>query len=447
MIQRRMRRRRWRRNAAVLIALVVCSAFLFHLAGDALAEGDQPASVFVLPVEGTMEAGLASFVRRGVQQAEEQGADVLLVRITTLGGTIDSALDIRDMLLETPLDTVAFIKGRAWSAGVLVAIACEQVIMAPGSSIGAAEPRPAEEKIISAWRAELEETAIHRGRDPKLLAAMVDSDMEIEGVVEEGKLLTLTASRAMELGLIDGISATEMQALASLGIHPAEMVSIQPTTLEMFARFATSPFVAPLLLAAGFFGLLVEVVMPGFGVFGLLGLSSLAAYFVGHIAAGYAGLSIALLFVFGMGLLVTEAFIPEFGVLGMGGMLAMMASIYLASPTPVAAMRSILVAFGTLVATVVVLIRMGHRFPLWRRLLLSEVLTTAGGYVSQSSLKELEGQRGVTITPLRPAGTVEFDGIRADVVSEGGFISSGVTVDVIRVAGRRVVVRPVVDQK
>ncbi len=443
MVERLMRQRRRHLSLTVLIAIITFSLVLLNPAGEATAEGDRPASVFVLPVEGTMEAGLASFVRRGVRQAEEQGADVLLVRISTLGGTVDAALDIRDLLLETHLETVAFVRGRAWSAGVLVTIACERVVMAPGSSMGAAEPRPAEEKIISAWRAELEETASHRGRDPQLLGAMVDKDMEIEGVVEEGKLLTLTATRALELELIDGIASTELQALAILGIHPAEMVVIEPSTLEMFARFATSPFVAPLLLAAGFVGLLVEVAIPGFGVPGLLGLLSLAAYFVGHIAAGYAGLSIVLLFALGMGLLVTEAFIPEFGVFGVGGMVAMMASIYLASPTPAAALRSILVAFGALVAAAIALIRMGHRFPLWRHLLLAEQLTTAGGYVSQKSLKDLEGQRGVAITPLRPSGTAEFDGTRADVVSEGGFIASGATVQVIRVAGRRVVVRSV----
>lgn len=445
MTVRLVRGRRGRLLGVLIVAATLLGVLLYPSGGAGAAE-DRGALVHVLPFEGIMDAGLASFVRRGVREAEQRGADVLLVRVSTLGGEIDAALDIRDLLLETDLQTVAFVKNRAWSAGVLVTIACERVVMAPGSSIGAAEPRPAEEKIISAWRAELEETAEHRGRDPGLLAAMVDKDVEIEGVVERGKLLTLTATRALEMGFIDGTASSDMEALGVLGIHPAEMVLIQPTTLELFARYATSPFVAPLLLAVGLVGLVIEVAVPGFGVPGLVGLLSLAGYFVGHIAAGYAGLSIALLFAFGMSLLVVEAFIPEFGAFGIGGMVAMMASIYLASPTPAAALRSILVAFGALVATAVVLIRMGHRFPLWRRLLLAEELTTAGGYVSQRSLRDLEGRQGRAITPLRPAGTAEFDGVRTDVVSEGGFIASGRTVEVIRVAGRRVVVRALPDQ-
>ncbi len=424
---------------AVISVVFLCSV---QAAPADSAAGDG-ALVYVLPVEGTMEPGLAAFVRRSIESAEDQGADVLVLRIRTLGGLLDTALDIRDMLLDTPLQTVAFVRGRAWSAGVLVTIACDYVVMAPGSSIGAAEPRPADEKTISAWRAELEETARHRGRDPQLVAAMVQKELEIEGVVDRGELLTLTASQAGELGMADAVEASEHDAVRALGITPSRMVVMQPTTLDLFVRYVTNPYVAPFLLAAAFMGMLLEAVSPGFGVPGLLGVIALVAYFLGHVAAGYAGLSIVLLFVFGFGLLVAEIFIPEFGILGAGGIVAMLASIYLASPNPVTATWSIFIAMATVVITVIVLLRMGHRFPMWKHLLLAYEETTDRGYLAQSDIRNLAGQRGVAVTMLRPAGTAEFGDVRADVVTEGGFVAAGTTVEVIRVQGRRVVVRPV----
>lgn len=428
----------WRLTALVVVSVLI---FSFWYASPAESAAGDEVLVYVLPVEGTMEPGLAAFVRRSIESAEEQGADVLILRIRTLGGLLDTALDIRDMLLDTTLETVAFVKGRAWSAGVLVTIACDHVVMAPGSSIGAAEPRPTDEKIISAWSAELQETARHRGRDPELVAAMVQKEIEIEGVVGSGELLTLTATQAEELGMIDAVAGSERDALTALGISPSRMVVMEPTTLDLFVRYVTNPYVAPFLLAAAFLGMLLEAVSPGFGVPGLLGVISLVAYFLGHVAAGYAGLSIVLLFAFGFGLLVAEIFIPEFGILGVGGIVAMLASIYLASPNPVAATWSIVIAFVTVVITVIVLLRMGHRFPIWKHLLLAYEETTDRGYLAQGDLRDLVGQRGVAVTMLRPAGTAEFGDVRADVVTEGGFIAAGTPVQVVKVEGRRVIVR------
>src|SRR5690606_1448155 len=99
---------------------------------------------------------LAVFVRRAVAEAEAAGAAAILVEINTFGGRVDSATDIRDALLRTHLTVIAFIPDRAWSAGALIALAADHIAMAPGASMGAAEPRPADEKTISALRSEFE---------------------------------------------------------------------------------------------------------------------------------------------------------------------------------------------------------------------------------------------------------------------------------------------------
>ncbi len=403
-------------------------------------EGGQ---VYVLPVEGTIDAQMASFIRRGLLRAQSADAAGVVLRVRTLGGTVDAALTIRDALLEADMPTIAMVRGRAWSGGALVVLACEHVVMAPDSSLGAAEPRPAEEKIISAWRAEMESTADARGRDPQLAAAMVDARLEVSDLVEQGQLLTLTASQAERVGLADAVAADVEEAAAFAGIAAAEFVEIQPGGIDRFAGLATDPVWSSLLLVVGFWGLLIEMFIPGFGVAGMLGVLGFAGYFLAHVAVGHAGLSIVALFILGVALLVSEIFMPGFGVVGGGGMLAMMASIYLAAPNPQAALGSLLAALGALVIGAVVLLRLGHRAPMWRRLALSESETPDRGYVATENLRELEGQRGIVQSTLRPAGTAKFGARRVDVVSEGGFIPRDTEVEVIRVEGRRIVVREV----
>jgi len=396
--------------------------------------------VHALTVDGVVDAGMTMFLERALQDAERAGADYVLLDISTLGGTVDAALDLRDTLLASRLTTIAYVRDRAWSAGVVITIACDKVVMAPAATLGAAEPRPAEEKYISAWRAELEATARARGRDPRVAAAMADKSLVIEDVVGEGKLLTLGADQARDLGFIDAVAEGRNQALAELGIGSARVEVINPTTTERWVQFVTSPLVAPFILALGVLGLLVELVVPGFGAPGLLGVIALGAYFAGHMSAGLAGWEAILLFALGIVLLVAELFVAGFGVLGAAGLASIAGSVFLASPTPAAAVRSLVVALASLVLGAIVLFKFGYRLPFYRQLSLAEEQRPDQGYLAPADLKALVGQEGITLSPLRPAGTARIGAERVDVVSQGGFIPSGRPVQVVGVQGSRVVV-------
>ncbi len=432
----------------LLIALMVAA-----LIGGVVLEEPAAASEIAMPgnansavivsVDGTVDAGMVATLRRQVAQAEAAEADVLLLEISTLGGFVESALQMRDILIDTPLTTVAFVRNRAWSAGVLITLACDHVVMRSGASLGAAETRPADEKILSAWRAEMEATAKRQDRDPQLAAAMVDQRIAIPGIIDTGALLSLSAEQSEELELIDGIAEDAQSALALLGFSGGEMVNLEPTTLDRFAQLVTAPVVAPIILALGFIGIIVELFMPGFGFPGLLGVASLLAYFLGHVAAGYAPLSIVVLFLVGVGLLTTEVFAAGFGVLGIGGILTMVASIYLASPTPEAATWSLIVAAVTIGVTLLILMRLGSRLPLFRKLTLQADEAKEKGYVGIPNLRSLKGETGTALTPLRPAGTADVGENRVDVVTSGEFIAKGARIRVIEVEGRRVIVKKI----
>jgi len=406
-----------------------------------LAQG--AARVYVIPVVGTIDEGLAAFVERSVALAREERADAILLEVNTFGGRVDSATAIRDSLLAAGRPVLAFVRERAWSAGALITLAADKIAMAPGASIGAAEPQPAEEKTISALRAEFEATAQRHGRDPKVAAAMVDKRIAIEGLVAEGEILTLTAARAGELGFVDLVAESRQDVLAAFGLSGAVVAELSPNWAERIARFFTDPTVSSLLLTLGFLGLLAEVTSPGWGVPGTAGLTALALFFGARLIAGLAGLEIVLLFLLGIGLLLLEALVlPGFGVAGVGGLAAIFASLYLSFPDASSAFTVIGLATLATVVFGAFLIRRVPKTGIWRRIALETRLEELGvpGDDPQDPVVHV-GAQGQALTPLRPAGTVEIGGLRVDAVSEGEFLPAGTPVKVTKVIGGRVTVR------
>ncbi|NLM38619.1 MAG: nodulation protein NfeD, partial [Firmicutes bacterium] len=251
----------------VLLCLPVSNA-------GAAGTGGREQTVYVIPVYGEIDLGLAAFVKRSITSAERAGAAVLL-EINTFGGLVEAATEIRDAVIRTRVPVMSYVSDRAWSAGALIALAAPHIAMAPGSSIGAAEPRPMDEKTVSAIRGEFEATAERAGRDRRIAAAMVDADVEIEELSPKGKLLTLSAQKALEFGYADVIAASRSEALEQFGYTTVRVIEMELGWAERVARLVTNSTVSSLLLTLGFLGLIFEIATPGWGVPGTVGLISL----------------------------------------------------------------------------------------------------------------------------------------------------------------------------
>jgi len=405
--------------------------------------------VYVVPVQGTIDSGQARFVDRSLREASELKAAMVVLEIDTPGGAVDAALKIRDAIRRSPVPTTALVRGGAISAGALIALACEKIAMEPGSTIGAAEPRigmeKADEKYVSYFAKEMASTAEARGRRPDIAVAMVDRDKEIPGLVERGKLLTLTYLEAERYGYADYIVKDRDDLLARFDLAGAPVKESVPTMSENLARVLTNPFVAPLLLTIGIAGIVIEIFTVGWGVAGTIGLLSLGLYFAGNLLAGFTGWEAILLFLLGIILLGVEAFVPGFGVPGIGGIACLVASIIMAAPSWEAGIISLVFA---LVGTIVLLLlsfKLLNRRKFWNRLVLGTSYKTEDGYIPQAQdLSRHIGAKGIAHTILRPAGTVVLeDGTRLDVVADGEYIARGGKVEVVRVEGIRVIVRPV----
>ena len=431
-------------KALIILLVILGNVITCPLAGNsATAAAD---TVCIIPIEGDIELGLVSFLARGLETAVNDGAGAVVLDINTFGGRVDAATQMKDLIFNAPLPVVAFVH-RAWSAGALISLAADHIIMAPGSSIGAAEPRlgqqPADEKTVSALREEFVATAEATGRDPQLAAAMVDADVDIPGVIAAGKLLSLSAQRAVELGLADAILADYQEVLVYLGYPEADITFFQTTAAERIARFITNPVVSPLFLTLGFTGLVLELYTAGWGIPGTIGLLSLGLYFGGHLVAGLAGWWVVGLFLVGILLLLLELLvIPGFGVAGVSGIITVLASIILAAGNSVQAAVSLVIALGATVLLVGFLLRYLTKTQRWQWFILADRLDKEHGYIAPMDLQGLAGKEGVALTPLRPAGTAEIEGERYDVISEGSFIPAGTRLVVVRVEGARVLVRP-----
>lgn len=439
------------------IALVVFGLLAFFASTRAQ---DKPPVVYVAPIEGIIDLGLAPFVKRVLDEAAAAGAAAVVLEINTFGGRVDAAVQIRDALLNSPVRTIAFVNKRAISAGALLALASENLVMTGGATIGAATPvqtgqpgaqsESVGEKTVSYVKKEFRATAESRKRPPLLAEAMVDADVEIKGIIEKGKLLTLTTEEALKHKLIDHRADTLEAALEMLGIAAPEIRHASTNWAENVVRFLTHPVVGSLLITIAMLGIILEMRTPGFGIPGGLGLTSLALFFWGHWLVQLAGWEELLLGVAGVILLAIEVLVvPGFGLAGVLGLIAIVASLVLSLVGPGFTMTFMLVAAGRVVLALVlallaslVLLRFLPRLPFGRRLVLNRRLAAAEGYASAPEIDaQWLGKTGLASSPLRPAGIADIDGRRVDVVSDGEHIDAGQFIRVSRIDGNRVVVR------
>ncbi len=442
-------------------AFVVSLVLLATLMSGASSRASTRPVVYVVPVEGVIDLGLAPFVERVLDTATRDGAAAVVLEINTFGGRVDAAVLIRDALLRARVRTIAFVNKRAISAGALIALASEKIVMADGGTIGAATPvemgapggpaKPVAEKTVSYMRKEFRATAESRKRPPLVAEAMVDPDVEIRGVIAKGKLLTLTTDEALKLKVADFRADSLEAVLKAFDIRDPDVRRSAPTWAETVVRFLTNPIVSSLLMTVGMLGIIVELRTPGFGLPGALGIASLALFFWGHWLVRLAGWEELLLVGLGLSLLAAEIFvIPGFGVPGVLGLVLILAGLGLSIVGAGATWDTVGWAVGRVaisallaIAASLALLRVLPRLPVGRRLVLATELPATSGYASSpEGDRRWLGRRGTTTSPLRPAGVATIDGERVDVVSEGEFVEVGRAIVVTRVDGNRIVVRP-----
>ncbi len=461
----------------VLLGHLVCPASM--AAGAAVGESKL---VYVLPIREDIMPPLVYLVRRGVKEAMAAKADVLLIDMDTHGGRVDVTEEIMGILGQFRGETVTYVNTKAFSAGAFISVATQKIFMAPQSVIGAAAPimvmpgggpqeMPAtvEAKTTSGLSALVRAQAEKNGHNKDVVQAMMDktAELTIDGKVinKQGNILTLTNREAEEeygeppkpllsLGTKESID----EVLGHLGYGGARVVRIEPLGAEKFAFWFET--ISPLILIVGIVCLYIEFKTPGFGIFGIAGISAVLLYFVGGYAAGLAGKEelalLMLLFVLGIALVALELFVmPGTLVLGLSGMGLMLVTLLLAMVDRYPGMPvvpsldqlavPVLRLFIAVAGAIIVAALLGRFLP-QTRFYGAMVSQAASGVASvhEDELRQqsMIGRTGVAVTPLHPGGKGRFGEQILDVVTEGGRIEKGAAIRIIGNSGYASVVEP-----
>lgn len=413
-------------------------------------------------------------------EAELLEADAILIHLNTYGGQVLFADSIRTRILNTKIPVHVFIDNNAASAGALISIACDSIYMRPGANMGAAtvvnqsgEQMP--DKYQSYMRSTIRSTAESHGkdtiitptdtiirwvRDPQIAEAMVDDRVIIPGVIDSGKVLTLTALEAIELNFCEGTAESVDEVLEKLKLKPYELKTYEPSFYDGLKGLLTSPVLQGILVLLIIGGLYFELQSPGIGFPLIISAAAAILYFAPLYIDGLAANWEILLFIMGIALIAVEIFaIPGFGIAGISGILLALTGLTLSLLENTAFDFSPVdtTAFFTALLTVFLGIFGGFILSIW---LSQKILTTTSGpfsklalqttqpldqgYVSiDSNMKTLVGKTGKASTVLRPSGRVEVEGKIYDARASEGFIEKGEMVEITAFWSGQLVVRQV----
>ena len=430
------------------------------------APGATPKRVVVIPVRDQIASPILYVLRRGLKEAIDQKADVVVLDMKTPGGALDVTFDIMEALAKFPGATITYVNPEAVSAGAFISATTDEIWFAPDGVIGAAAPVTSEgkdvdvtmkQKIVSYLKARVRSISEGKGYRGQVISAMIDADYELKigdkVLKEKGELLSLTATEAnatygdparplLAAGIAKDIDALLTEKYGAAGYT---LTTLEITWSERLAVLLNS--ISPILIGLGILALYIEFKTPGFGVFGITGISLLVIVFLGNFVAGLSGHEPLLVFAIGVLLVGLEIFlfpgmvVPALTgiVLMLGSLLWSMADIWPNQPVElsgdlfVAPMQKLLVGLLVAGGLLALLARFLPHGWIWNRLAVGGAVLGSGVTPEVTNeLATMVGREGVAATALFPSGQVEIEGRRYEARLEVGFVEAGTPIRVVR---------------
>ena len=475
-----------------LIAAYIMITICGH--GSVVQSQPKPSTLYVIPISGDVEPGMAAFLKRALNDIPDTPDTVVVVEMDTFGGRVDSALEMVDALLNIKnAKTISYVTNKAISAGALISLAANQLVMKNNTTLGDCAPitftnggpKMMGEKFQSPLRAKFRTLAKRNGYPAVLAESMVTADMEVyrvkldgdpvfmdaqtyqdlgkekqaritfkETVVAKGELLTMDDAEAHDLGFSSMSVANFEAMLEQLALSDLTITRVEESWSENLISLIGK--LSPILMLIGLGSLYTEIKAPGFGVPGIVGVLCLALVFFNQYLVGLASYTELLIVVIGLVLMGFELFVlPGFGIAGIAGIICITAGLLLSLqsfviPDPNLPWEKALLisnVFSVLSAVLgsflLALFILRYVFPRLSKTVRGPYLahTLADARLDLPTGTPLQaGQTGTAITQLRPSGKADIDGKRFDVVTRGDFVPAGSKIRVASIKGTRIVV-------
>lgn len=434
----------------VLILILISMGNIF-----AQNSSNEPKKVFIFKIDEDIDPGMNRRVKLALENAKDVSADLIIIEMDTYGGAVNDADDIRTMILESKIPVYVFINKDAASAGALISIATDSIYMAPGASIGAAtvvngaDGAAAPDKYQSYMRSMMRSTAEAKGRDPKIAEAMVDEKIRIEGISEEGSVITFSVSEAIKYGFCEGEYASIDAILLAQNLQDFELINYEEDQIEQIISFFLSPAISGFLILIIIGGLYFELQTPGIGFPLLASIIAVILYFIPFYLSGLAENWEILVFIIGVILLAVELFvIPGFGIFGILGIVCILAGLVLGmlpnqnfdfgfvpAGDLFGALLTVIIAAIASVGIVFWLTPKVNEWGAFKGISLASTQKRTDGYTSSFYSENLIGKTGTVHSRLRPSGRILIEGEVYDAYSRGEFVEQGEQIIVISTEG------------
>lgn len=436
---------------------------LFLISLSAVSQTTQKTTIMHLKVQDDIDARTNRYTELGFEKATELQADYIILELDTYGGALDYADEIRTRILNFETPVYAFINKDAASAGALISIACDSIYMAQGSSIGAAtvvtqDGDAAPDKYQSYMRSIMRSTAEATGRNPHIAEGMVDEDIDLDSIAQEGKVVTFSVSEAIKYGFCEAQVKNIDEIMARSGITNYETITFELSSADRIIAFFLNPYISGVLILIILGGIYFEFQTPGVGFPILASIIATILYFTPYYLNGLAENWEIISFFIGIMLIAAEIFIiPGFGIAGISGIIITLGSlvlvmlnndnfdfsfvhtddIFISLTTAVAGMA------GSIVLMIVGGVQLTNS-KAFQRIALQGTQDKNEGFTSSFyTEKSLVGKKGTAHTVLRPSGKIEIDGEILDAYTRGNFLEKGTPVEVISDEGTSLKVKEI----
>ncbi len=429
----------------ILAILFMISVTVFAAPASGAAAAQKP--VYVVELDGAVTAGLNNYLQRQVELAHAEEAQLFVMVMNTPGGLVDATLQINKLFLNAKMPVAVLVAPSgaiAGSAGAFILISADLAVMAPGTTVGAAQPiafspegaESADEKTINFYAGHLRSIAREKGRPESVAERFVTENLTIDSreALELGVIDYIAADLQELLETVDGLEIEKQGQTYSLDTVGAPILQEDMNLRERLQNWLSDPQIAFLVLIIGFLGIYFGLNAPGTivpEVSGLI-LVILGIYGIGLFDTNTTGIVLLLV---GLGLIIAELFTAGFGILGIGGALSMVAGAILLPMEPFMAREwyatFVITVVGTVIGLLIIMI-----------FIIQRIVDSRRRFKDGSAYFNLP-PKGTAVSDLKPEGMIKARGELWKAKSvEDSEIASGTEVEVVGSESMILWVRP-----